>query len=308
MNNDGRLSSPSGAPEVGPFPWKQGWEALRSTWPQLVYISTVSIAIPQCLLYWFQSQAALEIGESFVFQEQLPMLAIMDRLKSYFFSYSAAQALCFFVSIIGYLSLVALLPHSAGQGRKSTVSALRQAVRAFLPGGLLVLLLLIPFASIVLPLAMMPNAGLIIKYVIITLFVLLAAFPILLVSEPRSPLAAIKQSLRLSYASGSGISKWSVFFVLLTYEMALFASFYFIDFCYQQILYFDQTLSLSRGAWFWTSQQFPFGIIPFILNSLVWILSSLALGCFAVFTSSFVRELGLRRSQFTPSPQVQSWV
>lgn len=309
MNEDGRLSSPSSAPEAGILPWQQGWKALRSTWTQLVYISTVSIAIPQSVLYWIQSQSASEVGASFQFSENVPMLVMMDRLKSYLFSYGFTQILCFFVATIGYLSLVELVAQYHQQGRSNLRGALSQGFRSFVPRGLFALFFVLPVALILTSLALMPHAGLLIQYVIISFFVLLAALPVLIAKGGLTSLEAFKQTIRLSYAEGSGYSRWSVFFVLLAYDMGLFAALYILDFCHERLNQLDQIFGFPRDAWFWASKHFPFGIIPFALETLMWLLSSLVLGAFAIFTSSFILELIRRKAEVgPPKPQLQAWV
>ncbi len=312
MKNDGMPSVPPIEPEGGPFPWQQGWKALKSTWPQLVYISTVSIAIPQCFLFWFQSQRAFELGEGFHLVETLSIPIIINILKSFLFSYLFAKLVAFIFAAIGYLSVIAYMARLSEGHEGKTLLALREGCRAFVPGGILSLSFLIPISGLLIPFALAPAGGLLIQYVIISFFVLFAAVPVLLVREPRAPFLAIRKSIRLDYVTGSGISKWSAFFVLLTYEMMLFAALYLLDFCHQQLLFLDQTLGLPREVWFRASSGLPFGVLPFIFECLVWLITALALASFAVFTSSFILELLKRqeqaRARAMANVEIKKWV
>jgi hypothetical protein len=98
-------------------------------------------------------------------------------------------------------------------------------------------------------------------------------------------------ALKLRYAVDTGITKWSVFFTLLTYYMALLSLFSLISILELQLLNLDQRLHIPRELWMSSNSLFPFGFVSALVSILGWLLISLCLTVFAVFSTSYLFDL-----------------
>jgi hypothetical protein len=95
----------------------------------------------------------------------------------------------------------------------------------------------------------------------------------------------------MAYVEQSGVSRWSAFFMLLTYEMSLMALLSLLRFGKEQLAALDLALHLPRQVWFVTSSWMPFGLTTWMIEGLFLTLLSLLVGTFAIFTSSFIFDL-----------------
>ena len=277
-------------PEGGPFPWQRGWTALKTVWPQLLYISIAAIAIPQFGIFTLFALRAWDFGRTS--GEADTLMELLALLEGFAIAYFSFYLLGLILAAIAYLSLVAAV-REVQEGRPAqTWTALRQGLRAFFPGGLFALVLILLLGlGLVQFLVIVPALGFLAQFFLIAFTVLLSALPVLLCLEPRAPARALSQALRMAYVEQSGVSRWSAFFMLLTYEMSLMALLSLLRFGKEQLAALDLALHLPRQVWFVTSSWMPFGLTTWMIEGLFLTLLSLLVGTFAIFTSSFIFDL-----------------
>jgi hypothetical protein len=95
----------------------------------------------------------------------------------------------------------------------------------------------------------------------------------------------------MEYAKGSGMTRWSAYFVLLTYEMLLLGSLSLLGAGVNALNHLDNRMGLPRSVWFVTNEAFPFGVVPMLTEGLSTVLSTLLFAFFAIMTTSFVADL-----------------
>jgi hypothetical protein len=289
MNEGNRNEAPVEAAR-GPFPWQRGWSLFKAIWPQLVYISMAAIAIPQYLVYWMSAMRAAKTVHDINTQASPDFFSLLGLVES-FSLYSMMELL--FAAILalwGYLAWVtAAFTHLDGE-RVETLPILKKSLR-LLPKWIMTFL---AFAILLFMLIFLtaagPGFGIISQLLLITLCVVGVAAPVLLVMHPRVR-SAVGGSLRMDYTKGSGMTRWSAYFVLLTYEMLLLGSLSLVGAAVNALNHLDSRMGLPRSVWFVTNENFPFGIIPMLTEGLSTVLSSLLFALFAIMTTSFVADL-----------------
>jgi hypothetical protein len=135
-----------------------------------------------------------------------------------------------------------------------------------------------------------PGFGIISQLLLITLCVVGVAAPILLVMNPRVG-KAVGESLKMEYTKGSGMTRWSAYFVLLTYEMLLLGSLSLVGAGVNALNHLDNRMALPRSVWFVTSDSFPFGVVPMLTEGVSTVLSTILFALFAIMTTSFIADL-----------------
>lgn len=276
------------------LPWQKGWQTLKAIWPQLVYISIVTVSIPQCLLAWTQARKAWSQGAYFDFN---PLFSLADGLlllKSFVLSYLPYAILAFLLGFWGYLSVIAIVLQRKRGTAPGILPACLEALKA-LPRGTLLLAMAFGASIFAMQLVMqIPGAVFLLQFLIIFAAVLMAGLPVLLIVEPKSPLRVLRSALRMSYVDNSGFSRWSAFFVLLSFEMLLIGGSTLVDWLVLKLNFLDVSSGLPRELWTKHSELFPFGIIPALTEVLKYFLEGLLAMSFAAFTASFVLELSYR--------------
>lgn len=276
------------------LPWQKGWQTLKAIWPQLIYISLLTVSIPQCLLAWIQARKAFEAGASFDFKPTFSLAESLIFLKDFVVAYIGWAILLFLIGFWGYLTAIALVLQRKRSLPLSIPSAAFDALKA-LPRGILILAIAFGSAFFLLQLALqIPGVGFFLQFLIILVAVVLAGLPVLLLVEPKSPLRTLRSALRMSYAVNSGYGRWSTFFVILSFEMLLMGGYSLLDFLVMKLNFLDVSLSLPRELWAQSTDFFPFGIVPALVDLLKFTLEGLLAMSFATFTASFILELSYR--------------
>ncbi len=288
--------------ESAPLPWQRGWRTFKSVWPQLLYISAATIAIPQYLLYWNQSLAAAAFSRQMGLNQTevapLALPTLLERLKDFSVHYGLLALLATLIAILGYFSIIALTLQNQRGHPPDTLEAIRSGIKVFFPRHLLNLpLLLLAGTTAALTVFAAPSLGLLGQYLAITLMVLLAALPTLLSMTPSTPLRALRSALRMDYVRESGVSRWSAFFVLLTYQMGLIGVMTLLKHGQDQLLLLDIGVQVKRSLWFKVSSWWPFGMVTLVIEGLSSLLLGIILGAFALFTSCFIFELSQKKTK-----------
>jgi hypothetical protein len=289
MNEGNRNEAPVEAAR-GPFPWQRGWSLFKAIWPQLVYISMAAIAIPQYLVYWMSSLRAARTVQEMQTLTKPDFFSLLATVEAFSLSSLAELAIAAILALWGYLAWVtAAFTHLDGQP-VSTLAVLKQSLR-LLPKWIMTFLL---FGILLFMLIFLTAAGsgfgIISQLLLITVCVVGVAAPVLLVMNPRVG-QAVGGSLRMEYTRGSGMTRWSAYFVLLTYEMLLLGCLSLVGAGVNALNHLDSRLGLPRSAWFVTNEAFPFGIIPMLTEGLGTVLSALLFALFAIMTTSFIVDL-----------------
>jgi len=290
MNDGIRKETPVEAAR-GPFPWQRGWSIFKAIWPQLIYISVAAIAIPQYLVYWITAQRAAHAVQDWSTNPPLGFFNLLQKVETFsLFSVSliiAAGILAFW----GYLSWVTAAFHHIDGQKVETLPVFKKSLRN-LPRSLLTFfmffLVLVLFGFLT---AAGIGFGIISQLILITLCVMASAAPVLLVMDSAGSGRILSASLRMEYTRGSGMSRWSAYFVLLTYEMLLLGSLSLVQAGVDALNHLDMKMSLPRAIWFVSNQNFPFGVVPMLTEALAISLSALLFSLFAIMTTSFVADL-----------------
>ncbi len=289
--NESESSSPRQTEEIV-FPWQRGWVALKSIWPQLVYISIGTIAIPQFLVSWAFSIRASQVGTQF--SEAIApgfnnTLKILEHFSSQYFAWILLAGV---FGLVGYFASIALTFQSLYGYKPKLGFSLRTGIKTALPSGLIGFILLVIAGLVSLQLFLIiPSLQVFIQFLALIVSVLIIAWPIMLVESPRYPAKTLASALKLTYVRDTGTTKWSAFFTLLTYHMALLSLFSLTSLLELQVHNLDQRLHIPRSTWLASTPLFPFGYMPMLANLLSWLLISLCLGIFAVFTTTFIFDL-----------------
>ena len=292
MNSNGSQNQSRSTSEGVVFPWQRGWLALKAIWPQMVYISVGTIAIPQCILSWYFSMRAAEVGSKFekTGSDSLnAMLGIMEHFSSQYFAWLLCVG-C--LGVLGYFSVVALSLDILNGQNIRLMRSLKTGLKTLFPSGLLGILvasgLLLSSFQLFL---FLPGFQIFAQFFLLILSVLLLAWPVLLVQSPRKPVLTLMRALKLTYVEGSGVSKWSVFFTLLTYQMALLTLISLINLGEISLVELDQRFSIPRALWVQSLTFAPFGIPVLCSQVIGWILLSVCSSTFAVFSTSFIFDI-----------------
>jgi hypothetical protein len=249
-----------------------------------------AIAIPQYLVYWTSALRAAKTVQEMNAQTPQDFFSLLARVESFSLYSMIELGVAGLLALWGYLAWVtAAFTHLDGE-KVETVPVLKKSLRllprwilTFLAFGILLFTLLFLTAA-------GPGFGIISQLLLITLCVVGVAAPVLLVMHPRVG-RAVGGSLRMEYTKGSGMTRWSAYFVLLTYEMLLLGSLSLVGAGVNALNHLDSRMGLPRSAWFITNDAFPFGIIPMLTEGLSTLLSTILFALFAIMTTSFVVDL-----------------
>lgn len=289
MNEGNRNEAPVEAAR-GPFPWQRGWSLFKAIWPQLVYISMAAIAIPQYLVYWMSATRAAKAVQDINTQTAPDFFSLLSRVESFSLYSMLELSIAGILALWGYLAWVtAAFTHLDGHKVETwpvllkSLRLLPKWIMTFLLFGILLFMLLFLTAA-------GPGFGIVSQLLLITLCVVGVAAPVLLVMQPQVG-RAVGASLRMEYTKGSGMTRWSAYFVLLTYEMLLLGSLSLVGAGVNSLNHLDSRMGLPRSLWFVTSESFPFGVIPMLTEGLSTVLSAILFALFAIMTTSFVVDL-----------------
>ncbi|MDQ3234377.1 MAG: hypothetical protein M3Q07_21445 [Pseudobdellovibrionaceae bacterium] len=290
MNEGNRNEAPAEAAR-GPFPWQRGWSLFKAIWPQLVYISMAAIAIPQYLVYWMSSLRAANAVHDINTQAPQDFFTLLTKVESFSLYSSLELLIAALLALWGYLAWVTAA-FTQIDGEKVEILPVLQKSLSLFPKWLFTFFLLgILLFILIFLTAAGPGFGIISQLLLITLCVVAAAAPVLLVMDPRNARRAVGGSLRMEYTRGSGMTRWSAYFVLLTYEMLLLGSLSLVEAGINALNHLDNRMGVPRSIWFTTSDAFPFGVIPMLTEGLSIAVSALLFALFAVMTTSFVADL-----------------
>ncbi len=289
MNEGNRNEAPVEAAR-GPFPWQRGWSLFKAIWPQLVYISMAAIAIPQYLVYWMSANRAAKAVQDINTLTAPDFFSLLSLVESFSLYSMLELIVAGILALWGYLAWVtAAFTHLDGY-KVETWPVLQKSLRllpkwilTFLLFGILLFMLLFLTAA-------GPGFGIVSQLLLITLCVVGVAAPVLLVMQSKVG-HAVGGSLRMDYTKGSGMTRWSAYFVLLTYEMLLLGSLSLVGAGVNALNHLDSRMGLPRSLWFVTSENFPFGVIPMLTEGLSTVLGSILFALFAIMTTSFVVDL-----------------
>lgn len=296
MENSGPLSSHKKIEVIPIYPWKRAWQTLKAIWPQLVYISLVCMSIPQYLLFYFSSRRAFELGQAFEIKKVISFENALGVLQNFAFHYLSVGWIVCVLFLLGCFTAIALClqfarsePRSLNAAFKSGVQGLFPKGLAFLFAGLLLSLLLLNIAIQIFP-------GSIIRFLAMAAGVLLSALPTLMIIDRSRPMNAFKNAIFLDYVSFSGMSKWSVFFLLLTFQLLAFNFVALLEWLNAYILEIDGHLHISRDLLFQPSAAFPFGKWVWLTEGIFSLGFAFVTMAFLVLNTSFVYELYRRNS------------
>jgi hypothetical protein len=291
MNEGTRNEAPQESAR-GPFPWQRGWSIFKTIWPQLIYISMTAIAIPQYFVYWTSARRAAKVAHDISSDMPISFFPLLERVESFSLTGLLELVVAALLALWGYMAWVtAAFTHIDGES-VDTVSVMKKSLGLLMPKGLLTFFIygLLLIGLVVLT-AAGPGFGIISQLLLITLCVVAAGAPVLLVMDPRSILRVVSGSIRMEYTRGSGMSRWSAYFVLLTYEMLLLGSLSLVQTGINTLNHLDHTFNLPRNLLFVANDIFPFGIVPMLTEGLATVLSALLFALFAIMTTSFVADL-----------------
>ncbi len=296
MENSGPSSSLKKI-EVNPiYPWKRAWQTLKAIWPQLVYISVVCMSIPQYLLFYFSSQKAFDLGQAFEIKQAISFENALGVLQDFAVHYLSVGWIVGVLFLIGCFTAVALCLQFARSEPRSLNSAFKTGAQALFPKGLAFIFCGLLLSLLLLNVSIQIFPGSIVRFLAMVAAVLLSAVPTLMTIDRQKPSKALKNALSLDYVSFTGLSKWSAFFLLLTFQLLAFNAVALLEWINAYLLEIDVYLNISRDLLYQPSTAFPFGKWVMVTEAL----SSLGLAfvtmVFVVLNTSFVYELYRRNS------------
>jgi hypothetical protein len=249
-----------------------------------------AIAIPQYLVYWMSALRAAKTVQEMNTQAPQDFFSLLARVESFSLYSIVELVIAGILALWGYLAWVtAAFTHLDGM-KVETMPVLLKSLR-LLPRWILTALALAIMLFMLLFLsAAGPGFGIISQLLLITLCVVGVAAPILLVMNPRVG-KAVGESLKMEYTKGSGMTRWSAYFVLLTYEMLLLGSLSLVGAGVNALNHLDNRMALPRSVWFVTSDSFPFGVVPMLTEGVSTVLSTILFALFAIMTTSFIADL-----------------
>lgn len=294
MENSGPSSSKPKLENI--YPWKKAWQTLKAIWPQLVYISLVCMSIPQYLLFGLSSKKAFELSQAFQIKQAISfenaLIVLKDGLVHYV-SFGWIVAVLFF---IGTFTAIALcLQHARNEPIAINV-AFKTGMRGLFPKGLAFLVVGALASLALLNIAIQIFPGQMIRFLAMIAGVLLSALPTLMVLERRHPFAAMKRVLFLDYVEFSGTTKWSAFFLLLTFQLLALNAFALVEWLTAYLLEIDVHLHLARELIYQPSPDFPFGKMLWAVEAIASIGFAWVMMVLIVLNTSFVYELYRRNT------------
>lgn len=296
MENSG-LSSSIKKNEVNPIhPWKRAWQTLKAIWPQLVYISLVCMSIPQYLLFSFSSKKAFELSQAFQIKQLISFENALGVLQDFAFHYLSVGWIVCVLFLVGCFTAIALCLQFARSEPTTVNAAFKAGIRGLFPKGLAFLFSGLLVSLLLLNLLIQIFPGQLIRFFAMIAAVLLSALPTLMVIDRQSPFKAFKRAISLDYVSFSGMSKWSVFFLLLTFQLLALNAVALLEWLNAYILEIDVHLHLSRDWLFQPSAAFPFGKLIWVTEGIFALGFAFVTMAFVVLNTSFVYELYRRNS------------
>jgi hypothetical protein len=294
MENSGLSSSRKTVEPI--YPWKKAWQTLKAIWPQLVYISLVCMSIPQYLLFYFSSRKAFELGQAFQIKQAISFENALRVLQQFGFHYLSIGWIALVLFLVGCFTSIALcLQVSSGQPI-NLQQAFRSGLRALFPKGLaflfacfLILLFLLNVTIQIIP-------GQMIRFLGMIGAVLISALPTLMLLDRSRPFAALKRALTMDYVSFSGMSKWSAFFLLLTFQLLALNFIALFEWANAYLLEIDVHTHISRDLLFQRSAAFPFGKMIWVSEIIFTFAFSFIALSFLVLNATLVYELWRRNS------------
>ena len=294
MENLGPSSSQKTIENI--FPWQRAWQTLKAIWPQLVYISLVSMSIPQYLLFGISTRKAAELSEAFQIKQLISFENALIVLKNFLIQYLGVGAIVSVLFLLGCFTIVALCLQTARAEPIHVASAVKKAVSTLVPKGITLLLSGLLLSLFLLNIAAQILPGQVIHFLGLVACVLLSALPVLMVLEAKRPILAFKNAMTLDYVGLTGMSKWSAFFLLLTYELLALNSIALFEWLGSYVQDIDVYLSLSRNVVFQTSALFPFGKLIWLTEAIYSVGFAFTTMAFLVLNTSFVYELYRRNT------------
>jgi len=294
MENSGPSSSKPKLENI--YPWKRAWQTLKAIWPQLVYISLVCMSIPQYFLFGLSSKKAYELSQAFQIKQAISFenaLVVLKDALVYYVSFGWIVAVLF---LIGSFTAIALCLQHARREPIAIHVAFKTGMRGLFPKGLLFLCGAVLGSLVLLNVVIQIFPGQMIRFLAMIAGVLLSALPTLMVLERSHPFKAMKKALALDYVEFSGTTKWSAFFLLLTFQLLALNAFALVEWLTSYLFLIDVHLHIPRELVYQPSPAFPFG-------SMLWVVEALASVGFAwvmmgliVLNTSFVYELYRRNA------------
>lgn len=278
------------------YPWKKAWQTLKVIWPQLVYISLVCMSIPQYLLFIFSTRKAFDLSQAFKINQAISLengIRVLSEFAAHFISIGWLVAVLF---LQGVFTAIAL----CGQvSRNETVSlplALKTGARALFPKGLIFLFFVAILALLFLNISVQVFSPQIIKFLALIFGVLMSALPALMVIDRTRPIQSFRAAMGMKYASFTGMSKWSVFFLLLTYQLIAMNLVAIIEWANTSLLELDGILHVSRQVFFAASEAWPFGKAIYFVEGFSAIMLGFTTMLIVVLNASFIFELYRRHT------------
>lgn len=284
-------------PQLEPvYPWKKAWQTAKAIWPQLVYISLLCMSIPQYLLFIISTQKAFEYGQAFELKNQISLENSLEVLRGFAGSVISVGWIVAVLFLVGAFTVIALVGQVSRSEVVSTKDALGVALRSLFPRGIVFMLFLFLGSLLMVNILVQLLPVQLLKFLALFVSVLLTALPALMVVGRQRPLEAFRQSLRMSYADGTGISKWSVFFLLLTFQLLAVNFVALVEWLGISLSQLDLPMAVSREVFFQTSESSPFGKMIYVSEALFSIGIPIVITAFLVLNASFVAEIHRRHS------------
>ncbi|RZA18149.1 MAG: hypothetical protein EOP10_21530 [Proteobacteria bacterium] len=278
------------------YPWKKAWQTLKVIWPQLVYISLVCMSIPQYLLFIFSTEKAHVLSQPFKINQVISLENAMGVLRDFAVAFISVGWIVGVLFLVGVFTAIALCAQVARSEAVSLPAAVKSGVRVLFPKGLFFLILVAVGALLFLNISIQLFPGQIIKFIGLIFGVLISALPALMLIHPKKPFQAFRAAVRMEYVSFTAMSKWSVFFLLLTYQLIALNLIALIEWIGASLLTLDIPLRISRDQLFVTSEAWPFGKAIYFVEVFYSVGISFVALAFVVWNSTFILELYRRHT------------
>ncbi len=277
------------------FPWKKAWKTLKAIWPQLIYISLLTMSIPQYLLFCISTQKAFQLSQALKIKEAISFekgLGVLATFAAHYVSLGWIIAVLF---VLGCFTAVALTVQTARGEPARLGAAFKAAVYGLFPKGLIFLVLLLIGGLLIMNVSVQVFPSTLVRLVSLILLVLLTALPALMVLESKRPYQAFRKALAMDYARFTGVSKWSIFFLLMTYQLIAMNLIAIVEWLSFSVSDIDGILHWPRDKVFAVSDSFPFGKLIYGAEAVFSFGFAFVVLASVVATTSLVYEL-YRRS------------
>ncbi|MBC7660191.1 MAG: hypothetical protein H7249_10830 [Chitinophagaceae bacterium] len=220
----------------------------------------------------------------------------MNVLREFGFQYLGVGAVVTLLFLLGAFTIVAICLQESRLEPIQIGPAFKSAVRTLFPHGLLFLFVALLGSLLLLNVAVQIVPGSFIRFLGMVMCVLISAMPVLMTLDTRHPWKAFKMALGLDYVGFTGMSKWSVFFLLLTYELLALNVVALFEWLGSYLEEIDSTLNIGRSAVFSVSPQFPFGKLIWLTEAIYSVGFALTTVAFLVLNVTFMYELYRRNT------------